>query len=264
MQGHDGLPGARPAVHDERAPGARPDDGVLVGLDGAQHVAHPGRAGRAEARDERGLVVQRRVPGEGVRGVHLVPVVADPSAGPAVAAAAGQTHRVGVGGPEERLGGGGAPVDQQPAARAVGQAEPSHVQRAGAVGGVHPPEAQVQAEPAQGAEPGGQPVDLHVPIHRLPGRPAGRPALGVQPVGQLHDRLLQAAGDVGEVPFVVGDQRRVGLGGEAVGKVERMGGQGVHVGGSDLRECGGRRPGPATADDSAADGGPCRKTPHAL
>ena len=30
------------AVDDESSAGPRPDDGVLVGLDGAEHVAHPG------------------------------------------------------------------------------------------------------------------------------------------------------------------------------------------------------------------------------
>jgi hypothetical protein len=42
VQGDDGLARARPAVDDERAAGPRADDRVLVGLDGAEHVAHPG------------------------------------------------------------------------------------------------------------------------------------------------------------------------------------------------------------------------------
>ncbi|ESU46960.1 hypothetical protein P376_5063 [Streptomyces sp. HCCB10043] len=264
VQRHDGLPRAGPAVDDERAPGTRPDDGVLVGLDGAQHIAHPGRPGRAQTRDERGPVVQRGMAGEALRREHLVPEVADPAAGPPVAAAAHQAHRVAVGGPEERLGGRRAPVDQQSAARAVGQAEPSHVQRLGAVGGDHAPEAQVEAEPAQGTQPGGQPVDLHVPVHRRPARPAGRAARGREPFGELGDRLFQAVGDGREVLLVLGDQRRVGLGGEPVGEVERAGGQGCHVVSSDLRCLRGRRPVPATADDSAAFGGSCRKAPHAL
>ncbi len=44
VQRDDRLAGARSAVDDERAARAGPDDGVLVGLDGAEHVAHPGRA----------------------------------------------------------------------------------------------------------------------------------------------------------------------------------------------------------------------------
>src|SRR5262249_30440344 len=43
VQGDDGLSCTRTAVDDEGAAGPRADDGVLVGLDGAEHVAHPGR-----------------------------------------------------------------------------------------------------------------------------------------------------------------------------------------------------------------------------
>ena len=60
VQRDDGLAGARTAVDDEGAAGPRADDGVLVGLDGAEHVAHPGRPAAAQAGDERGLVVERR------------------------------------------------------------------------------------------------------------------------------------------------------------------------------------------------------------
>lgn len=230
VQGDHGLAGAGAAVDDERAAGSRADDGVLVGLDGAEDVPHPFRAVAAQAGDEGGLVVERGVvPGESVRGEHLVPVVADPAARPAVPAAAGQPHRVGVGGPEERLGRGGPPVDEQPAARAVGEAEPSDVHRLGVVGSDHVPQAQVQAEAAQGAQPGAEPVDLGVPVHRLLADAAGRPAGGVEGGGQVGDRLLQALRDGREVPLVGGGQRRVGLGGEALGKGEHAGGQGIQV-----------------------------------
>ena len=132
------------------------------------------------------------MPLEPVRGEHLVPVVADPAAGPAVAAAAGQTHRVGVGRSEERLGGGGAPVDQQPTAGAVGEAESPDVDRLGVVRADDATEAQVQPEPAQRAQPSGQPVDLQVPLQGLLATAAGRHALGVESVGQVGDRLLEA------------------------------------------------------------------------
>ena len=42
VQGDDRLPRTRAAVDDESPAGPRPDDGVLVGLDGAEHVALPG------------------------------------------------------------------------------------------------------------------------------------------------------------------------------------------------------------------------------
>lgn len=96
-------------------------------------------------------------------------------------------------------------------------------------------EAQVQTEAAQRAQASGQPVDLDVPVHRLPADDAGRPALGVEAFGQFGDRLLQALRDGREVLLVAGGQRWVGLGGETVGKVERAGGQRVHVSSSDLR-----------------------------
>ena len=62
VQRHDRLARAGPAVDDEGAARAGPDDGVLVGLDRAEHVAHPAGAAAAQAGDERGLVVERGVP----------------------------------------------------------------------------------------------------------------------------------------------------------------------------------------------------------
>ena len=245
MQGDDGLARTWAAVDDESAARSRADDGVLVGLDGAEHVPHPGRPAAAQAGDEGGLVVERGVPFKRVRGEHLVPVVADPAAGPAVPAAAGQAHRVGVGRSEERLSRGGAPVEQQSAARAVGEAEPPDVHGFGVVRPDHAPEAQVQAEATQDAQASGQPVDLHVPVHRLLAYATGRPALGIEAAGQVGDRLLKALRDGREVLLVAGDQRRVSLGGEAVGKVKRAGSQRVHVISSDLRSLGSRLGDPA-------------------
>ena len=74
-------------------------------------------------------------------------------------------------------------------------------------------QAQVQAEATQGAQASGQPVDLHVPVHRLLAYAAGRLALGIEAAGQVGDRLLEALRDGREVLLVAGDQRRVGLGG---------------------------------------------------
>ncbi|GAA1405545.1 hypothetical protein GCM10009639_52620 [Kitasatospora putterlickiae] len=237
VQGDHRLAGAGTAVDDECAARAGPHDGVLVRLDGGQHVPHPCRAAAAEGGDERGLVVEGGVSLQALGGEHLVPVVGDPPVRPAVAAAAGQAHRVGVRRGEERLGGGRAPVEQQPAALAVGQAEPADVHRRAAavraaVGRDDAAQAQVQAETAQRAQAAGQAVDLKVPVHRGPSGTAGRPPRDVETVGDLGDRPLQALRDGGEVPLVLGDQRRVGLGGEAVGEVERAGGEGGHGSGS--------------------------------
>ena len=162
-------------------------------------------------------------------GEHLVPVVADPAAGPAVPAAAGQAHRVRVGRPEERLSCGGAPVEQQPAAGPVGEAEPPDVHGLGVVRVDDVPEAQVQTEAAQGPQASAQPVDLRVPVHRLLAYAAGRLELGLEAFGQVGDRLLEALRDGREVLLVGGDQRRVGLGGEPLGKVKRAGSRGTHL-----------------------------------
>ena len=136
---------------------------------------------------------------------------------------------------EERLSRGGTPVNQQPAAGAVGEAKPSDVHGLGIVPADDASQAQVQTEATQDAQPSGQPVDLHVPVHRLLAYAAGRFALGIEAAGQVGDRLLKALRDGREVQLVAGDQRRVGLGGEVAGKVERAGRQGIHVISSDLR-----------------------------
>ena len=86
-------------------------------------------------------------------------------------------------------------------------------------------QAEVEGEAAQRAQASGQAVDLVVAVHGLLAGAAGVLALGVEPVGQVGDRLLEALGDPGEVLLVGGDQRRVGLGGEVVGQVERLVGQ---------------------------------------
>ena len=228
MEGHDGLPGPRTTVDDERPAGTGADDGVLVGLDGAEHISHAGRAAATQARDEGGLVVERGVALEPVRAEDLVPVIADPTAGPAVPPPARQPHRVGVGRREERLGRGGAPVDQEPTTRAICEAEPSDIRGLGAVCADHAAKAEVQAVATQQAQASGQPVNLQVPIQRpLPLAPRGL-ALGVEALRQVSDLLLQALRDGREVLLVASNQRRVGLGDKMLGKVERSGGHEDH------------------------------------
>ena len=85
-------------------------------------------------------------------------------------------------------------------------------------------QAEVEGE-AHAAQASGQAVDLVVAVHGLLAVAAGVLALGVEPVGQVGDRLLEALGDPGEVLLVGGDQGRVDLGGEVVGQVERLAGQ---------------------------------------
>ncbi len=235
MQSHDRLSRTGTAVDDEGTTGTRADDGVLVSLDGAEDISHPGRPAAAEARDERGLVVERGVPLEPVLREHLVPVVADPAAGPAIPATAGQPHRIGVSRAEERLGRGGTPVEQQPATGAVREAKPSDVDGLRVVRTDHASEAHVQTEATQQAQASGQPVDLQVPLHRLLADAARRLALSIKAIGQVGDRLLEDLRDGREMLLVPGDQRRAGLGDQAVGKVKRAGSEGLQVISSNLR-----------------------------
>ena len=92
-------------------------------------------------------------------------------------------------------------------------------------------------------------MDLHIPVHRLLAYSAECPALGIEAAGQVGDRLPQGLRDGREVLVIAGDQRRVGLGGEAAGKVKRAGSQGVHGISSDLRSLAtmgrSKAPGPA-------------------
>src|SRR4029077_9377384 len=115
------------------------------------------------------------------------------------------------------------------------EAESSDVPGLGVVRADDAPEAEVQAEAPQGAQPRGKPVDLHVPVQRLLADAAGCHAFGFEATGELGDRLLEAIRDGREGLVVARDQRRVGLGGEVVGKVKRAGSQRVHVNSSNLR-----------------------------
>ena len=132
-----------------------------------------------------------------------------------------------MGRPEERLGPGEAPVEQQLTAVAVRQAEPADVQGLGVVRVDDAAQRQVQAEAAQGAQSGGQAVDLQVAVECLLADAAGRLALGVEAFGELGDRVREALGDGGEVLLVGGDQGRIGLGGEVVREGESAAGQGL-------------------------------------
>jgi hypothetical protein len=220
VQRHHGLAGARPAVDDECATRAGADDRVLVGLDGAEHVAHLRGPAGAETGDERGLVVERRVGLQPLGGEDLVPVVGDTAAGPPVAAAADQPEGVGVGGREEWLRRRRPPVDQQPAAVAVGEPQPSDVQRLPRVLGDDAAEAQVQAEPAEQAQPRGQPVHLLVALEGGLPLAARLLACGVEALGQVGDGVLETLRHRREVLLVVGDQGGVGLVGQVRGEGE--------------------------------------------
>ena len=235
VQSDDGLPGTRTAVDDEGAAGSRADDGVLVGLDGAEHVSHPVRPVAAQAGDEGGLIVERGVPFQPVRSEFLVPVVADPAAGPAVPA---------------RL------------ARPIGLAwvAPKNGSAAGERQSISGRRPSLSVRPSRPMYTGSELSALTVrPRHRS--RPKRRrvrsrvvsrwtsmsrsSAFWPMPPGALRRTsrrpessaidCFEAIRDGREALLVAGDQRRVGLGREVVGKVKRAGSQRVHVNSSNLR-----------------------------
>ena len=185
-------------------------------------------------------------------------------------------HRGSVGRAEERLGGGGAPVDEQLPPVAVGQtaAADEHRITASLTGVVA--QADLESEPPRRPEPVGQPVDPHVPFECLVvAAVAVLPALRPQPLGQIVDDALHAVGEVGEERLVDGDEDAVRLSGGA-GRVGRTRcGTGLPASGN-LVACSrrrGRRCCPETTSscgalpsqltsigDSARRTGSCRKT----
>src|SRR5699024_10527622 len=91
-----------------------------------------------------------------------------------------------------------------------------------------PAQAHLEAEAFQEAQPSAEPVDLQVSVHRLLTAAARGTALSGEPLSEVGDSGLQVSSDPGEVGLVAGDQCRVGLGGQVVGKVEGAGGQVGH------------------------------------
>jgi len=79
--------------------------------------------------------------------------------------------------------------------------------------------------PKNGSATGGELVDLDVAVHGLLSGPAGCQAGGIHTVGEHRDRVLEGVGDRPEMPLVVGDECRIALRGETVGKVECAGGE---------------------------------------
>jgi hypothetical protein len=122
------------------------------------------------------------------------------------------------------------------------------------------PEAQVQPESLEGAQPSGEPVDLEVAVERRLADAAGAPARGIQPLREVGDRLLEALGDRCEVLLVRRDERRIGFCGQAIGQVEDTSDEGVHglrSGLGSLRRAGSRVHGrPVCATTGALRQGP--------
>ena len=276
VQCDNGFAGARPAVDDECAARSAADDRVLIRRDRAQDVAHLGRPVLSQTCDERRLVIERCA-AFGVcdhltfHGEDLIPVVGDLLAGPSVASASGQAHRIGMGGTEKRLGDGGAPVDHQLPPRAVRQSQPPDIHRFGTVRAHHVPETQVHAEPPQCAQTCSEPVHLHVPIHGRPALASRRLPFSVDAIPQVRYRLFQTPRDLGEMVLIVRDQCGIGFACQVVGQVENTGGQRFQAlissdGSASRRLAATARKGRMLAVDSefAPSTGSCRKPLGAL
>ena len=158
-------------------------------------------------------------------GKDLVPVVADPTARPAVPAPTGQSHGIGMRRTEERFRRRCPPVNDQLPAGSVSQSESADVDRFRIILTHDVSQAQVEAEPPQGAQPRAEAVDLLVALHPLLtfAFTDGLPARDGQAPGKVGLLIVQPRGDVGEVSLVGGNQRRVRLGSQSVGKFEGAG-----------------------------------------
>ena len=113
MQRHHGLAGARAALHHQHAGQRGPDDLVLLALDGGDDVADAPGAGRLERGDERAVALEAGALAQ-VQRVLAEELVLDAeqlAAPGGEVAAADEAHGLAAGGPVERLGHRGPPVD---------------------------------------------------------------------------------------------------------------------------------------------------------
>jgi len=189
VQGDDGLTRPRTAVDDERTARSRADDGSWSAAMVPSTSRIRGRPAAATAGDEGGLVVERGVPFQPVRGEHLVPVVADR---PRVQRYLRRLARpIGLAWVAPKNGSAAGERQSSSSRRPalVREAEPTDVHGLGGVCADHASEAQVQAKRRRTRRRAGQPVDLHVPVHRGLADATGRPALEIEAVGQVGDRL---------------------------------------------------------------------------
>jgi hypothetical protein len=126
-----------------------------------------------------------------------------------------------VRGREEGRRSGCAPIHQQPVPARIGEAGATDVH--GTLVAHDAAEAQVERVPPEGTESGTRAVDLEVTVERLLPRALVAPPQCIEPRADLGRRTLEGGGDRREVRLVGGDERRITLGGESVGKVEDAG-----------------------------------------
>ena len=133
VQGDGGLAGARTALDDQDARQRTPDDLVLLPLDRRHDVAHAAGTGPFEG-GEQDLRSGEAEPGARFAALgieELVLEVQHPLAFGQEMAPADQTHRVGAGGPIERLGDRRPPIDDERLLVFVRDRQPADVEGLG-------------------------------------------------------------------------------------------------------------------------------------
>jgi hypothetical protein len=143
VQRHDRLARAGAALDHEHAGQLGADDLVLLALDGGDDVGQAAGAGLLQRRDEgagaahgRAVVVDDQLAAEHARRLaeQLVLDAEELAAPRGEVPAADEAHGRAAGGPVERLGDRGAPVDDQRLLRLVGHGDAADVERLTALG----------------------------------------------------------------------------------------------------------------------------------
>ena len=138
MEGDGRLARAGTALDQDDAGQGRPDDLVLLPLDGGDDVGHPAGARPLQGGQQGALADQDEVVPVGSAVRQLVVEAGEPAAPQDEVAPADQAHRRAGGRPVERLGGRRPPVDDQRLVVLVGDRHPADVVALAAVASVRP------------------------------------------------------------------------------------------------------------------------------
>ena len=212
------LAGAGRSLHADAGADVAAHDLVLLGLDRRDDVAHRADAGPLDLRREDAAGCGRVAGGE-----VLVLVGGEAAAVDAEAAPQLHAHRLGGGGPVERRGDRGPPVDDHRVAVVVADVPAPDVERLLAVLGAHVDPAEEQGG-ARVVLQRGDPAGEHLP-EQLAGPGVGG-LLRLEPVGGLPHPTQVVAGVV-EVGLLAGEHVVGGDRGLGGGGVRRCWGSGV-------------------------------------
>jgi hypothetical protein len=129
VEGDRGLPRARTALDDEEAGERAADDGVLLGLDGGDDIAHPAGAMTGQSREQGSFALQVRplIIVEGLDVEHIVLDPGDLPVGGHEVTAAGDAFGGGRGRLVETLRGRCSPVDEDLLTLRIGETDAADV-----------------------------------------------------------------------------------------------------------------------------------------